>query len=696
MKSTITKLIYNRSFITGFSGLLILAALGADHLAGLPTVRNALMIAAAIVAGSNIAIRAWNSLLNKHISIELLVTIAATGALFIGEYWESAAVTFLFMLGAWMEARTMNKTRQTLQKLIELAPDTALVLRNGTPEEIPAHELQANELVLVRPGSKIPVDGTVEEGTSSIDESPITGESIPVEKAQGSGVYAGTINQNGLLKIRANKTGADTTLAGIIRRVEEAQEEKAPTQRFIERFAQWYTPAILIFSGLAFLITGNIVLGLTLLVIGCPGALVISTPVSIIAGIGRAAQKGILIKGGDYLETAGKVSAIAFDKTGTLTKGEPQLTRILAFESARIPQGTDAHAERHLSDRSGFLANYTSVTSVFVDAETHSVLAVRGGLNSDDEPAAFASLDSGGKSVQDLNAPDGSESPWNRAEQEILYWAAIAETGSEHPLAKPILEAAKMMEIPQPETFTAVTGKGIQAVYGGHTITVGTERFFREENIPVDYADQEAVDQLKDQGITTVLVALNRMALGAIGISDTVRDNAAEMIRELRKNGIGRVLMLTGDNRQTAEAIAKQAGIDEVHAGLLPEDKLRIIRDLRDEGHVTAMAGDGINDAPALAAADIGIAMGLAGTDVAIETADIALMSDDLMNIPEAIRASRKTMSNIKQNVMIALLTVAGLLGGVILGKVHMAGGMLIHELSVLVVVVNGMRLLRI
>ena len=657
MKTYFNRLLYNRSFITGLSGLLIVASFIAGSLAGLPGLKNGLMIAAAIVAGSNIAVRAWNSLRNKHISIELLVTIAAGGALIIGEYWESAAVTFLFMLGAWMEGRTMDKTRQTLEKLIELAPDTAVVIRDGKPVEISTSEIESGELVLARPGSKVPVDGVVEEGISSIDESSITGESIPVEKVNGSKVFAGTINQNGLLKIRAEKTGADTTLAGIIRRVEEAQEEKAPAQRFIERFAQWYTPAILIFSGLAFLITGNIYLGLTLLVIGCPGALVISTPVSIIAGIGRAAQKGILIKGGDYLETAGKVTAIALDKTGTLTEGKPTLNKILTFNN-------------------------------FSDEETLDTSEPAGDLSD-------SSVLSGNEATLTVNDTKTSRR-WSEAESEILYWAAIAETGSEHPLAKPILEAASDMDIPNPDTFTAVTGKGIQAHYQGRTITVGTESFMEEEKIGISPAHQKEIDELKNQGVTTVIVALDDAALGAIGISDTVRENAAAMVEKLRQNGIERVLMLTGDNQQTAESIAKQAGIDEVHASLLPEDKLQIVKSLRDEGHVTAMIGDGINDAPALAAADIGIAMGMAGTDVAIETADIALMSDDLMNIPEAIRASKKTMSNIRQNVVIALLTVAGLLGGVILGKVHMAGGMLIHEISVLVVIANGMRLLRI
>ena len=302
--------------------------------------RHGLMIAAALIAGSDIAWRAWHALRNRHISIELLVTIATVGALVIGEYWEAAAVTFLFMLGAYLEARTMSQTRQALQGLLDLAPTSAIVVRDGQQIEILSHEVEPGEVVLVKPGAKIPVDGEVVAGHGVVDESAITGESIPQEKTSGDKVFAGTINQDGLLKVEARGVGADTTLARIIRRVEEAQEEKAPTQRFIERFSRWYTPAIIALSAVTLLLTGDIELALTLLVIGCPGALVISTPVSVVAGIGQAAKKGILIKGGEYLENAGKISAVALDKTGTITQGKPRLTDIVVLAPTPVLAGS--------------------------------------------------------------------------------------------------------------------------------------------------------------------------------------------------------------------------------------------------------------------------------------------------------------------------------------------------------------------
>jgi Cd2+/Zn2+-exporting ATPase len=312
-----------RQLLTAVSGLLIILALTSNYLLNQANWHNGLMTGAALIAGFDIAQRAWRSLRQRHISIELLVTIAAAGALVIGEYWEAAAVTFLFLFGAYLEARTLGQTRQVLQRLLELAPTTAIVLRNDRQLEVMPYEVVLGETVLIKPGAKIPVDGDVIDGRSAVDESAITGESMPVEKGAGTVVYAGTVNQAGLLKVKAIGVGSDTTLARIIRRVEEAQEEKAPTQRFIERFARWYTPFIILLSGAAYLITRELELALTLLVIGCPGALVISTPVSIVAGIGRAAKRGILIKGGEYLENAGKISALALDKTGTLTVGQP-------------------------------------------------------------------------------------------------------------------------------------------------------------------------------------------------------------------------------------------------------------------------------------------------------------------------------------------------------------------------------------
>ncbi len=628
-----------RKIITLASGGLILLALIAGQVFDQVALRHALMTAAALVAGSDIAWRAWHALRNRHVSIELLVTVATVGALAIGETWEAAAVTFLFMLGAYLEARTMSQTRQALQGLLDLAPASAIVVRDGQQTEVLPHEVEAGEMVLVKPGAKIPVDGEVMAGHGVVDESAITGESIPQEKTPGDRVFAGTINQDGLLKVEARGVGADTTLARIIRRVEEAQEEKAPTQRFIERFARWYTPAIIALSAVTFLLTGDVQLALTLLVIGCPGALVISTPVSVVAGIGQAAKRGILIKGGEYLENAGKISAVALDKTGTITQGKPRLTDII--DLAPVP-----------------------------------VAAGAAGM-------PFASGE----------APVGA---WSPPQQDVLRWAAIAEAGSAHPLARPIVaEASALFEIPAADEFANHTGRGLHATYQGHSIWVGSPDLMQTAGIEAHPDTQAHLERLSTSGKTAVVVALDGIELGILGIADLPRETAPAMLTSLKAIGVDRVVMLTGDDRRTAQAIARDVGISDVRAELLPEHKLEHIQQLRAEGHVVAMIGDGINDAPALAAADIGVAMGAAGTDVAIETADIALMADDLLKIPEAIGLSKATLRNIRQNVSIALLTVGGLLAGVLLGQVHMAEGMFIHELSVLVVVLNGMRLLR-
>lgn len=630
------------------SGLLITVGWAVDFIWESPRLFNALMLLATLAAGFEIARRAWQGLRNRHTNIELLVTIAAAGGIFIGVFWEAAAVTFLFLLGGWLEARTMSRTRNTLKKLINMAPDIAVVVEGGERKEIPARQVEEEMLVLVKPGSKIPVDGMVESGSSTVDESAITGEPMPAEKGEGSTVFAGTINKNGRIYVRASRAGGDTTLAKIIRRVEEAQEEKAPTQRFIERFARWYTPGIVGLSIGSYLFTLDLELALTLLVIGCPGALIISTPISIIAGIGNAAEKGILIKGGEYLENAAGVSAIALDKTGTLTEGKPTVTEVIHLSAAEVPAGADADQEGSLKEVSTFLFS---------------------GQN---------------------NEPLPSEA------QEILYWASIAESASEHPLAEAIVSRTAETQIdtiPEPDRFASHTGQGVEAVWDDNRIYVGKSEFLRREGVVIDTFMEKEIETLTNKGRTVVLVARDTELLGAIAIADQMRVEAPEMISKLRSIGINRIAILTGDARLTAEAIAKEAGITEVHAGILPEEKNDIIREMQDQGHRVAMVGDGINDAPALASADIGIAMGAAGTDVAIETADIALIYDELMNIPEALRLSSKTLGNIRQNVVVALLTVAALLTGVFAGSVHMAGGMLIHELSVILVILNGMRL---
>jgi len=500
-----------RQTITLTSGALIVAALLAGHALALDTLRDALMILAALIAGWDIAGRAFFALRNRHVSIELLVTIATVGALAIGEYWEAAAVTFLFMLGAYLEARTMNRTRRALQELLELAPTSAIVLRDGQQIEVMPHLVTPGEIVLVKPGAKVPVDGEVVIGRAAINESAITGESMPVDKIEGDRVFAGTVSQNGVLQVRATGVGADTTLARIVRRVEEAQEERAPTQRFIERFAQWYTPAIIVLSAVAYIISRDIELALTLLVIGCPGALVISTPVSVVAGIGQAAKRGILIKGGEYLENAAKITALALDKTGTITQGKPHLTDVIA-------------------------------------------------LGADDAPASDA---------------------YSAAQQRVLTIAAIAEAGSEHPLAVPVVNEARAGgEIPHADAFENLPGRGIVAQHNGQRIAVGAPALMADLGVPVGAAADAQMIALKEAGKTAVLVALDGEAIGVLGIADVAREAAPGVIARLRRAGLKKIVMLTGDDPRTAQAIGQAVGIDAIEAGLLPEDKLERIRRL--------------------------------------------------------------------------------------------------------------------
>ncbi len=622
------------------SGALIAASLVLGRLPAAHALARMLMAAAAVLAGLDIAARAWGSLRAKSVGIELLVTIAAAGAMVLGEYWEAAAVTFLFLFGAYLEARTLRRTRRVLEKLLELAPVTATVLREGKEVKVPPHLVRRGETVLVRPGERISVDGTVASGASAVNESTITGEPVPVNKEAGDAVYAGTLNADGLLTVTAARVGADTTLARIIHSVEEAQETRAPAQKFIERFARWYTPAIILGSILLFIFTRRIELALTLLVISCPGALVVSTPVAIVAGIGRAARQGILIKGGESLERAGKISTLALDKTGTLTRAEPRLAEVLTLD--------------HLP------------------------------------PAPV------------VNGVPASE--------RMLVWAGIAESGSEHPLARPLVDAAarilarssshsadtgSVASVPRPERFEAHPGNGVVAVYRGHRIAVGSPRFIESMGTRLSRADRDNVEALRRAGRTVILLGFDQRVAGAFGITDTVRPGALAALEEARRVGVRKVFMLTGDNEASAADVARETGITEVRAGLLPQEKLQAIQEMKGKGEVVAMAGDGVNDAPALAAADIGIAMAAAGSGVAIETADIALMTDELAKIPEAIRLSRRTLRVIRQNLAIALLTVSGLIAGVAMGRVDMAAGMLFHEASVLIVILNAMRLLR-
>lgn len=625
------------------SGVLILASFAVEHLAGgawntvvgpqwwvdagehahgsghVFTLANLLMLAAAVVAGYGIVVNAVRALMTKMISIDLLVSVAAIGATIIGNFWEAAAVTFLFSVGHALEAATMNKTRSALAELVAVAPDTAVVMRDGEQHEVPAHQVRMGEIVLVKNGSKVPVDGQVVAGTAALDEASITGESIPVEKSKSDPVFAGTISTSGFLQVLATGVGADTTLARIIHRVEEAQDAKARTQAFIDRFSTWYTPAVFILALLTGLITQDVVLALTLLVIGCPGALVISIPVAIVAGIGRAARNGILIKGGEYLETSAKISAVAVDKTGTLTEGRPKLTDIVV-----------------LDDR--------------------------------------------------LSRAD------------VLRWAAAAEAGSEHPLARPILDAARdegVGPVGTPGGVTPVAGKGIVSMVDDRRVLIGNAPLLAQYGVADTVGADQAANQLAAQGKTPMIVAVDDAVIGVIAVADQIRKDAPEMIARLHAAGVDKVVMLTGDTRLVAEAIGEAVGIDEIQASLLPEDKLDAVAAMQRDGHTVAMVGDGVNDAPALATADIGVAMGAAGSAVAVETADIALMGDNLLKLPESVSLAKRTVSVMRQNIFIALATVVALLIGVFAGGVTMSVGMLVHEGSVLVVILNAMRLMR-
>jgi len=475
------------------------------------------------------------------------------------------------------------------------------------------------EIVLVKNGSKVPVDGQVVSGSGAIDEASITGESIPVEKSKGDQVFAGTVSRGGFLQVLATGIGADTTLARIIHRVEEAQDAKARTQAFMDRFSRWYTPAVMALALAAGLIAGDVVLALTLLVIGCPGALVISIPVAIVAGIGRAARNGILIKGGEFLETSAKISAVAVDKTGTLTEGQPVLTDVVVLDSAR--------------DRA-----------------------------------------------------------------DVLRWAAAAEAGSEHPLARPILQTARDEGVAPdgvPGTVTPVPGKGIVSDVAGQRVLIGNPPLLDQYGVPDDGSAARAAEALASEGKTPMIVAVDDQVIGVVAVADQIRQDAPEMVARLHRAGVEKVVMLTGDTRLVAEAVGKATGIDEIHASLLPEDKLDVVAQMQRQGHVMAMVGDGVNDAPALATANIGVAMGAAGSAVAVETADIALMGDNLLKLPEAIGLAKRTVAVMRQNIAIALITVVLLLAGVFAGGVTMSVGMLVHEASVLVVIINAMRLLR-
>jgi Cd2+/Zn2+-exporting ATPase len=639
-----------RDLLTLMAGLLIAVAFVLET-AGVSVSVTHAIYGAAIVAGGFYVARSglmgvW---INRELDIDILMTVAALGAVAIGAWEEGALVVFLFSLGETLESYTMDRARNAIRSLMKVAPAEASLLRragesNGGAERqekrIPVEELAVGDVILVRPGERVPMDGTVHRGTSAVNQAPITGESSPVEKRPGHEVFAGSINGEGALEIEVTRLAEDNTISRVIHMVEQAQAQKAPSQRWVDVFARYYTPAVV---GLAILIAaipplffgqpflepstgghGWLYRALSLLIIACPCALVIYTPVSIVSAISSAAREGVLFKGGAYLESAGGLRVVAFDKTGTLTHGAPQVTDVVAMD----------------------------------------------GINDD----------------------------------QLLALAASVESRSEHPLAQAVVRSAQQRDI----TFTpaeeveALTGRGVHVSVEGAEAYVGNLVLFSKLGLTVPETLQKKVEALETEGKTTMIVYGPTRGergtsdfLGLIAVADTLREDAREAVAALKRAGIRRTVMLTGDNERTAAAIAAQAGLDDFRANLLPEEKVGAIERLLAEYGQVAMVGDGINDAPALARATVGIAMGGAGTDQALETADVALMADDLNKLPFALRLSRRTLGIVRQNIGLSLLVKAVFLALTLPGLTTLWMAVFADVGSSLIVILNGMRLLR-
>lgn len=606
----------HKKIITFFAGFLLILALVLNF-TGYYELRQLTLIAATVIAGIPIAIKAVQALLMRAFSIEMLVTIAVIGALFIGEYVESSVVTFLFLFGDYLEARSLEKTRSSLKSLVDMAPQEATIIRAGDSVTVPVEEVLEGDRVIIRTGGRVPVDGKIITGQASLNEAAITGESVPASKKLGDKVFSSTVMDTGYIEIIAEKVGDDTTFAKIIELVEEAQESKSKTEKFLNKFANIYTPAVVVLSVLVYALTRELHLAITFLVIACPGALIIGAPVSSVAGIGNGAKNGVLVKGGDVMDRFAKVDTLVFDKTGTLTKGKPEVTDINVFHSHK--------------------------------------------------------------------------------EQDLLRLVAQAEAASEHHLGQTIVKEAKVRNMvldQEPEVVDVIKGHGLVATVEGRVLAVGNRKLMDMKNIVIPAEAETYAVSREKTGNTAIFAAMNGEVAGIFSIADQIREDAPAALAQMRKNGVKKIIMLTGDNQHTAELVATKLGLDEFHAELLPEDKVAFVKQLKQQGHVVAMAGDGVNDAPAIATADIGLAMGEGGTDISMETADIVLMADKLIQFSHAYSLSKATIRNMKQNTFFAVGIVAVLLVGVLMGSVHLASGMFIHEASVLIVILNAMRLM--
>lgn len=607
----------HKNHITAISFILIVAGFILGRM-DMDVYRNGALIIATIIASIPIGMKAFQSLRMKAFSIELLVIIAVVGALYIQEYMESSVVTFLFLFGAYLEARTLEKTRSSLKNLLDMAPQEAVVLRNGEKLLVSVEDIEEGETIIIKSGGKVAVDGTILSGEASINEAAITGESVPVTKGKGDKVFSGSLLDHGYLEMIAEKVGEDTTFSKIIELVEEAQEAKSKAARFLDQFAQIYTPAVVALSILVYLLTRDLHISITFLVVACPGALVIGAPVSNVAGIGNGAKNGVLVKGGEVMDRLSKVDTLVFDKTGTLTKGRPEVSEIHAFHGMK--------------------------------------------------------------------------------EEELLRLTATVENASEHHLGQTIVKEAVSRNIvidSKPEDLLVKKGRGISAKLEERTIIAGNRKLMEEHGITVNSEVEKEAVRGEKLGNTVVFTAVDNTVYGLFMIRDQIREDAFASLKELRASGIRKIIMLTGDNKHTAELVASELQLDEYHAELLPKDKLDFIEKLKKEGHVVLMAGDGINDAPAIATADIGLAMGDGGTDVALETANLVLLGDNFRQLTHAYSLAKATVNNMKQNIWFAVSIVALLLLGVLTGRIHLAEGMFIHEASVILVILNAMRLVK-
>lgn len=604
-----------KNVITVISGLLIVLGFFSHFVLENVGLSEWSLIIASVFGITPIAIQAFQAMKVKVISIDVLVSIAAIGALFIQNYEESAIVTFLFLFGHYLEQRTLNQTRSAIKELTDMEPESALVqTEDGEFKEVDVDDVDEGDILLVKTGAKVPVDGTVLTGEGYINEASITGESVPVTKTEGSEVFAGTILENGTIQIWADKVGEDTTFGKIIELVEEAQDSKSEAERFIDRFSKWYTPTVLVLAFIVWAMTQNVELAITILVLGCPGALVIGVPVSNVAGIGNGARNGVLLKGSEVINDFSKVDTIVFDKTGTLTVGNPEVAE----------------------------------TEVYGD----------------------------------------------NVEKAYSYLASV-ETESDHPLAKAVLQHTGTVELFPVEDTDVVKGGGIVAQVDGHRIAVGNVALMEKENVQLSKKAQKDVKQFEKNGNSLVLTAVDGELKILMGIRDQIRPGVKQDLQELKNLGVKDLVVLSGDNQGTVDRVARELNLTEAHGHMLPEDKAAYIEKLQQKGHTVAFVGDGVNDSPSLALADIGIAMG-SGTDVAIETSDVVLMNSNFSNLPHALGLVKATANNMKQNIVISVGVVLVLLTSVFFSEwMNMSIGMLVHEGSILVVIFNGMRLMK-